>query len=131
MDLLNKRDTTQDNDVLEKRFIGHILKEEAEELDNYQQSLMSSRGFTTSSLYNNRGFQVLEDHKLQYTHPQVLRFIDMKTRSSKSGQTTKKIAHPVHNKPIYGMINNVLRRLQFEYTDKMKKMLLNDYNLHI
>ena len=56
MDLLNKRDTTQDNDVLEKRFIGHILKEEAEELDNYQQSLMSSRGFTTSSLYNNRAF---------------------------------------------------------------------------
>lgn len=129
MDLLNKRDTAQDNDVLEKRFIGHILKEEAEELDQFQTQLMASRGFETTEFYNNRGFQVIDDNKLQYTHPVVLRFIDMKKRSSKNGQSKPKKSHPVHNKPLFGMVNNILRRLQFEYTDKMKKMLAKEYNI--
>lgn len=129
MDLLNKRDTTQDNDVLEKRFIGHILKEEAQELDQFQTQLMASRGFETTEFYNNRGFQVLDNNKLQYTHPVVLRFIDMKKRTSKNGQSKPKKSHPVHNKPLYGMVNNILRRLQFEYTDKMKKMLAKEYNI--
>jgi hypothetical protein len=129
MDLLNKRDTAQDNDVLEKRFIGHILKEEAQELDQFQTQLMASRGFETTEFYNNRSFQVIDDNKLQYTHPVVLRFIDMKKRTSKNGQSKPKKSHPVHNKPLFGMVNNILRRLQFEYTDKMKKMLAKEYNI--
>lgn len=129
MDLIDNRDNT--SQILEKRFIGHILREEAQELDQFQLQLMASRGFETTEFYNNRGFQVLEDHKLQYTHPVVMRFIDMKTRSSKNGNTKTKKSHPVHNKPLFGMVNNVLRRLQFEYTDKMKKMLLNEYKLEI
>ena len=130
MDLVNDR-TSNKNDLLEKRFIGHILREEADELHQLQQSLMSSRGFTSTEVYNARGFRVLEDHKLQYKHPVVMRFIDMKTRTNQDGNTNKKKSHPIHNKPLFGMINNVLRRLQFEYTDRMKSMLSKKYDIKI
>ena len=124
MDLLGTRQKTNNNDLLEKRFIGLILKEESQELNQAQIRIMNSRNFSNPKFFNNRGFQVVDDHKLQYTHPIELRFIDMKKRNGK-----KKISHPVHNRPLYGMINNILRRLQFEFTDKLKKTLLNDYKI--
>lgn len=119
------------NDILEKRFIGTILKEESGVLDDNQISLMSSRGFSTTSFFNDRGFRVIDHNKLQYTHPLVLRFVDMKSRTSKNGVKSKKISHPIHNKPLYGMVNNVLRRLSFEYTDQMKKLLAEEYKIEI
>jgi hypothetical protein len=130
MDLIQSRQNNN-SDILEKRFIGLILKEESQELNQSQIKLMNSRGFTNPAFFNDRGFQVLEDHKLQYTHPTVLRFIDMKSRSSKNGAKRKKISYNVHNKPLYGMVNNVLRRLQFEFTDKMKQMLAKNYNIEV
>lgn len=131
MDLLQTRSNNSANDLLEKRFIGEILREEAQNLDQYQRSLMSSRGFTSSQFYNDRGFAVLEDHKLQYTHSKVLRFIDMKSRTSKNDGKRRKKSHPVHNKPLFGAVNNVLRRLQWEYTSKMKLMLSKKYNIEL
>jgi hypothetical protein len=130
MDLIQSRQNNN-NDILEKRFIGLILKEESQELNQSQIKLMNSRGFTNPSFFNDRGFKVLEDHKLQYTHPTVLRFIDMKSRTSKNGIKRKKISYTVHNKPLYGMVNNVLRRLQFEFTDKMRQMLAKVYNIEV
>jgi len=126
MDLLGTRQKSNNNDLLEKRFIGLILKEESQELNQAQTKLMNSRNFSNPKFFNNRGFQVLEDHKLQYTHPTVLRFIDMKQRNGK-----KKISHSVHNKPLYAMMNNILRRLQFEFTDKLKKTLMQQNDVKI
>lgn len=131
MDLLQTRQTTNRNDILENRFIGLIIQEEAAALDASQVKLMSSRGFSTDKFYNARGFQVLDGNKLQYTHPKELRFIDMKSRSTKSGEKTKKKSHAVHNKPLFSMVNKMLRRLQFEFTDKTKQMLAKEYNLDL
>ena len=130
MNLLQKRQTNDKNDILEKRFIGLILKEESAELDQTQRSLMSTRGFTTDKFFNARGFEVIGDNKLQYTHPIELRFIDMSTRTNKQGVKSKKQNHPVHNKPLFGMINNILRRIQYEYRDKLKEMLNKEYNIN-
>jgi hypothetical protein len=130
MNLLSNREGTSTNDVLERRFIGNILREEAAELDSNQVKLMSSRGFTTSKFYDSRGFDVLDGHKLQYTHAKELRFIDMKRRTSKSGTKTK-VSHPIHNKPIYSMLNNAMRRLSFEYTKKMKAMLSKEITIEM
>lgn len=124
MDILDNRTNAYANDMLEKRFISNILHEESTGLNNSQIQLMSSRGFGTTKFYNDRGFNVVEENKLVYSHPMQLRFIDMKTRVTKSG-TIKKKSYPIHNKPIYGMINNVLRRLSFEFTDAVKKELLS------
>lgn len=131
MDLLNNREASNTNDLLEKRFIAHILREEAKELDQNQLKLMISRGFKTTQFFNNRGFNVVDDNKLQYTHPLELRFIDMKSRTSKSGVKSKKKSYPVHNKPLFAMMNNIIRRLRFEYTDKMKQMLATNHNIKI
>ena len=123
MDLLNNRSSSNNNDLLEKRFIGTILREEAAELNQNQIQLMSSRGFSTTKFYNNRGFQVIDDTKLQYTHPIELRFIDMKNRNTTNGGKQKKKNHPIHNKPLFGMVNSMLKRVQFEYTDKIKDLI--------
>lgn len=131
MDLLNNRQKSNTNDILEKRFIGNILKEESQQLDLEQIKLMNSRNFSNPAFYNNRGFQVLDNNKLEYTHPTVLRFIDMKSRLSKTGEKRKKVSHPIHNKPLFGMVNNVLRRLQFEFTTKTKELLAKDYNIEL
>jgi len=131
MSLLNNRQSSDRNEILEKRFIGVILREESAELNQKQLKLMSSRGFTNPAFFNNRGFNVMDDNKLEYTHPTVLRFIDMKTRATKDGQRSKKKSYAVHNKPIYGMVNNILRRLSFEYTDGMKKLLAKNHNIEL
>lgn len=131
MDQLQTRSNGSSRDLLEKRFIGKILKEEGEEFHMNQTQLMSSRGFTNTQFYNARDFQVLEDHKLLYTHPTVLRFVDMKSRTSKNGQKSKKKHHPIHNKPLFGMVNNMLRRLSFEFTDRMKATLRKEYNIEL
>lgn len=129
MDLVKER-SQPSKDLLEKRFIDRILREEATELDHNQTQLMASRGFTNTQLYNTRGFKVA-NNTLEYTHPTVLRFIDMKTRTNAKGVKQIKKSHPVHNKLLYGMVNNMLRRLQFEYTDRMKKLLVDEYNIEL
>ncbi len=131
MDLVQTRQKPNNNDILEKRFIGLILQEESRDFDQEQVKLMNARGFSTPSFFNDRGFKVIEDHKLQYTHPTVLRFIDMTSRSSKNSVKTNKISHPVHNKPLFSMVNNMLRRLKFEYTNSMKQMLSQKFNIEL
>lgn len=130
MDLLENRKQPPNDDLLKKRFIGKILGEESRDLNQAQIKLMSSRGFSSPQFFSDRGFKVIDDHKLQYNHPMVLRFIDMKTRTSKQG-TKRKRSVPIHNKPLYGMVNNSLRRMSFEYTDRVKSMLAKDYNISI
>lgn len=126
MDLVESRESTRADDILEKRFISNVLLDEARELDEFQRSLMISRGFTNSKFLDRRGFQVIDHNKLQYTHPIEMRFVDMNRRRSADGSRKKKKSHPVHNKPLFGMMNNILRRLQFEFTSKTKEMLLKN-----
>ncbi|MFD2824813.1 hypothetical protein ACFS5M_14110 [Lacinutrix iliipiscaria] len=129
MDVLDSRSKYNPQDLLEQRFISEVLREELQELDQRQTSLMSSRGFKTSDFYSERGFTV-NDNVGTYTHPLELRFTDMKTRKTSTGKIKKK-SHAVHNKPLYGMLNNIVFRLSVEYTQRMKSMLAQKYNIHL
>jgi len=129
LDVLESRSKYNPQDLLEQRFISHILREELQELDQKQTSLMSSRGFNTSAFYSDRGF-IVNDNVATYTHPLELRFVDMKTRKTPSGSIKKK-SHPVHNRPLYGMLNNVVFRLSVEYTQRMKDMLAKKYQIQL
>lgn len=129
MDLLESRSKYNPEDLLEQRFISHVLREELEDLNERQTSLMASRGFTPGAFYTERGF-IVNDNIGTYSHPLDLRFVDMKTRKTKSG-TKKKKSHPVHNKPLYGMLNNIVFRLGVEYTQRMKDMLAKKYQIEL
>jgi len=52
----------------------------------------------------------------------------MRKRNSKEGLKKKK-NYKIHNKSIYGVFNNIIRRLSYGYTEEIKKQMktaLND-----
>lgn len=129
MALLESRSKYNPQDLLEQRFISTILREELQEFDQKQTNFMASRGFTSDYLLTGREFSV-NDNMATYTHPLELRFVDMKYRNTKSGSIKKK-SHAVHNRPLYGMLNNIVFRLSVEYTQRMKDMLAKKYQIEL
>ena len=121
MEIIDHR-PPQSQDILKKRFTQKILRQESENLSKAQEILMRSRGFTKDIFFQGRVYDV-SDTELIYEHPIVLRFVDMKTRRTKTN-TVKKKSHPVHNAPLFLMANDIVQRLSFEYTQKMKNTLL-------
>ena len=110
------------NDLLEQRFISRILLEEGHNMKKAQTKVMSSEGFRSRALLNNRSFTE-KNNTLTYSHLKVHRFVDMSTRTSKEGKK-RKISHPIHNRILFGHANNIVRRMSFEYTSQMKEMLM-------
>lgn len=126
MDLLDKRQKAS-NELLQQRFIQRILKEESREIDMAQNKLMVSRGFNSPEFYQSRSFTV-SDTNLQFDHLAKHRFVDMKTRLTQSGRKPKK-SHPIHNRILYGHANNIVFRLSVEYTQRMKEMLAQEFEI--
>lgn len=125
MDILRQRSGGTTDQLLQQRFIGKILREEAAEIDQAQRKMMASRGFTSRDTINGRTFSVT-DTVLQYQHLKKHRYIDM-SRRMVQGDSKKKVAHPIHNRILFGFANNIVRRLSFEYTDRMRDMLMQDF----
>lgn len=107
-------------EILQGRFIGKVLSKEADEIAKAQDEKMSERGFSDPA-WDERKF-VVADSVLTYTHKPQHRFVDMKTRNTKTGKKRKKY-HPIHNRIIYGHFNNIVRELQFGYTDAVKNSI--------
>lgn len=129
MDLLTKRQGSNNEDLLKQRFISRILKEEASNISDAQVKLMLSRGFNSPEFYSGRSFNV-NDTILRYEHLAKHRFVDMKSRQTKEGRI-KKGNHPIHNRILFGYANNIVFRLSVEYTQRMKTMLANEYQIEI
>lgn len=129
MDLLTKRQGSNNEDLLKQRFISRILKEESQNIDAAQVKLMVSRGFTGAEWNSGRAFSV-NDTILRYEHLAKHRFVDMRSRQTKEGRVNKK-SHPIHNRIIYGHANNIVFRLSVEYTQRMKDMLMQDFEIHL
>ena len=111
-------------DALKSKFISQILHEEGMEIEQAQRLKMVSSGFTSPELLNDRNFST-NDTELQIQHLARHRFIDMKSRNTKSGRIKKK-GYPIHNKILFGHANNIVRRLSFGYTEATKELLLKD-----
>lgn len=111
------------NQILEGRFIRRMLQDTAKDIDTAQRSFISGRGFENSDWNTARGFNVTQN-ELGFTHLKKHRFVDMKTRNTKSGKVSKK-NHPIHNKIIWGHYNNVIKELHFGFTNAIKEELRN------
>lgn len=117
MSLLEKRSRTRES-VLKRAFVQTILREEGEEIKEAQEKNMGS--FSSDSK-GGRSFMA-NDNVLLYKHKPKHRFIDMKRRNSKQGSKKKK-SYVIHNKPIFGVLNNIVSRLSYGYTDEVKDQM--------
>ena len=122
MSLAQTRDKFS-TDIIERRFIKKTLQDVGKDIDKAQRNYMSSRGFENNDWFSDRGFKV-SDGEMEYTHLKKHRFVDMKTRTSKSG-TKRKKSHPIHNKIIWGHYNNVIKELHFGFTNAVQEELRN------
>ena len=110
--------------ILKGRFIEEQLREEATDISRAQVSLMSRRGFRSADWYDNRTFAV-SGNQMDYDHMPRHRFVDMKTRNTKTGKVSKK-SHPNHNRILYGHANNLIKRLHYGFTAAVKEQLAID-----
>ncbi len=113
MSLIDKRENLSDQ-ILERRFISKVLQGTSKDIDQAQRKYISGRGFENNDWKNTLG----------YTHLKKHRFVDMKTRNTKTGNKRKK-SHPIHNRIIWGHYNNVIKELHFGFTNAVKEELRN------
>lgn len=114
MSLLEERKKTAEA-IAKGRFIDDVLLRQSKELDQDIQQRMSS---FSSTFWRARNFSV-SDNVLTYTTKKVHRFADMRTRQTQSGTVTKK-RYQIHNRPIFGHLNNIARELSIGFTDAVK-----------
>lgn len=114
---------TSPEDILQGRFIGKVLTEASKDIAKAQDDKMSERGFS-DPVWDERKF-IVSDSVLSYQHKPQHRFVDMKTRNTKSGKKRKK-SHPIHNRIIFGHYNEIVGQLQFGYTDAVKQSIKDE-----
>ena len=121
MNRLDRRSRSQDNLILEKRFTRIVLREEGQEILRQQTRKMRGSGFKSRELFTSRKINVT-DTVLSYEHLAKHRFIDMKRRRTVKGVITKK-NYAIHNRILYGVANNIVRRISFGFTDSTRQIM--------
>jgi hypothetical protein len=99
--------------IAEGQFITKTLKNQGKEIEIDIDKAMS--GFRTAAFFD-REFKVI-DNKLEYRHKKINRFVDMRTRETKSKGKIRKKRHIVHNRIIYGHLNDIARELMYGFSD--------------
>jgi hypothetical protein len=118
--LLDKRFETA-NEILQNRFIRRVFTETGKDVDQAQSKFMASRGFENAEWYSGRSFSST-DNSLDMEFLKMHRFVDMKTITGPTGKHNKK-NYPIYNRIIWGHYNNVIREMQFGFTDAVKAEL--------
>lgn len=114
MNLRQNRNDIQ-KQILEGKFIRNVLNDEGRAINTDIDNRMNSAGFR-SGFWSNKTFTVVDGgNNLEYRHLKQHRFIDIKTRETKSGKIRKK-NYAIHNKVIYGHLNNIARELAVGFT---------------
>lgn len=108
------------DEILKGRFIKRVFQEAGADIISAQTKYMNSRGFESPE-WKNRNFNT-SDSALTIQHLGRHRFVDMRTRNSKSGKKKKK-SHPVHNRIIFGHYNFIVRELSYGFTQSVVEEL--------
>jgi hypothetical protein len=118
MSLLEERKKTAEA-IAKGKFVDYTLTQQSRELNADIQQRMRS---FSSAFWNQRNFSV-SGNVLTYTTKKVHRFADMKTRQTKTGIITKK-RYQIHNRPIFGHLNDIVRELNVGFTDAIKSKFM-------
>lgn len=105
---------TTSDDILKGRFSKRVFTDTAADIDKAQKKFMNSRGFESPQWFDNT-FQT-SSSALVVQHLARHRFVDIKTRRTKTGKKRKK-NHAIHNRIMFGHYNNIIRELKYGYTD--------------
>lgn len=108
--------------ILEGRFVEMSLQKTANQMQQATDSVIA-RSSLSSPFWFNRSYNV-QGNEIVYTHPMVMRFADMRTVKTKKGESKRKKNHEVHNKPNYGVMNNLIRELTVGFTDSIRLDLM-------
>lgn len=118
MSLLQKRGDNREA-ILEGRFIKTVLERNGQNIDAEIDDTLSS---FSSPFWGNRSFSV-DENKLIYRHLAPHRFINMKTRATKTGVKRKK-SYKTHNQPLYGHANEIVKDLVVGFTDSVRAEMM-------
>ena len=121
MNRLERRKASQENLILEQRFIRTVLREEGDDMKGEQTKKMSGAGFASRELFTDRKIDVT-DTTLSFEHLMKHRFIDMKRRRTSKGVISKK-NYPIHNRLLFGCANNMVRRISFGFTESTREIM--------
>ncbi len=114
MNLRQNRNQTHQQ-ILEGKFIRNVLSDEGRAINTDIDNRMNSAGFR-SGFWSDKSFNVVDGgNNLEYRHKKQHRFVDIKTRDTKSGKIRKK-NHIIHNRIVYGHLNNIARELAVGFT---------------
>jgi hypothetical protein len=105
--------------ILEGKFITYVLEREASDLD---QDIKGRLGYFTSSFWQDRSMAV-NNNTLTYLHLKQHRYVDMRTRDSLLGKRRKHF-YNVHNRPLYGHANEIVKELTIGFTQGVKDQLM-------
>jgi len=108
------------DEILKGRFVKRVFQEAGADIESAQTKYMDSRGFESPE-WNQRSFTT-SDSALVMQHLGRHRFVDMRTRNTKSGKKKKK-SHPIHNRIIFGHYNFIVRELKYGFTDAVVEEL--------
>lgn len=121
MNRIDARKGSQENLILERRYIRLVLREEGDAILKEQNRKMSRSGFKSRELFSERAIDAT-DTILSYEHLAKHRFIDMRRRRTQEGVVKKK-NYPIHNRILYGFANNIVRRLSFGFTESTRELM--------
>jgi hypothetical protein len=120
MDVLKQRNKISE-EILQGIFIQNKLFAMSKSVKGIQDKKMNS---FNSSFWNKRTY-ISSGNKLILQHDKRERFLDMRTRTGKTGTKNPKKNQVVHNKIIWGQYGFLVRELAYGYTDEVRKNLLN------
>jgi hypothetical protein len=102
--------------ILENKFVEKTLRAESLELNQDIDLRMTTSGFN-SDFWSDKAMTITGGgNTLEYRHKTQHRFVDMRTRNTKEGKIRKK-NYPIHNRVIYGHLNNIAKELMYGFTD--------------
>lgn len=126
----------RDRGILERQFVRQVLTEEGKNLetehkraiarllDQHTGGTMGALDYSVLGTSNAQGV-------LQVRHSKQQRFLDMKSRTNAQGIRRRKKAYPVHNRIIFGHLNNIIRQLQFGFTEAVQEKLKREITIPI
>jgi len=124
----------RDRGILERKFVKQVLQHEGHELVRAHQREIRSRleqhsGKTLSTLKSWVHSNANASGELNVQHLKRQRFLDMKTRTTKAGLKVRKKQFPIHNRIVFGHLNNVIRQLKFGFTEAIQEQLKQDQKI--
>lgn len=124
----------RDKGILERKFIHQVLNQEGQAyVDSHKEEIRRLLTGETGALLSAPKHNVNDSGQaggtVTVTHLKRQRFLDMKTRKLKSGRTIRKKAYNIHNKIVYGRLNNIIRQLAYGFTNEVRNKIKRELTI--